>query len=113
SLDEPDLDGGGVKPGQIGLKIVRTHGAEFKYMDTDRAVLHGQHTGQRQAIPAIVAFTAVYGKATVKIPLLFQPDKTAFGGPFHQVDGSYRLIFDGELIPGAYLFGRQDFHAGI
>ncbi len=106
SLYEPDLDRGLVQTCEIDLEIVGSLMPEFQDMNRNRTSVNRQHSGQGQAIAAIIALAAIDRKRTAQIPGGLKPVKASLCRPFHQIDGGDGFVLHRKFVPGANLLRR-------
>ena len=94
------------------VEIIGAFVSEFKDLNIHGAILRRQHPCQRQTVASIIPLAAVNGKRPAGIAVDLQPGKAGCSGPFHEVDGCYRLLLNCKFIPCTNLLCRKYFHVG-
>src|SRR6187401_830590 len=88
-----------VKLCKVCLKIFSSSMAKFKYMNGNFTTVDGEHSGNCKSITSIISFATKNLEWINKPAMTIKPFKTFCGCPFHQVNGSDRLMLYGILIP--------------
>ena len=92
--------------GKLSLRV--------EQVDLRPIALHGHQTGHGQCVTAVVAGSCEYSKGGVVVgPLFHDGVGQCPCGPFHQVDGSDGLMFDGIGIQLADARSRKYFHNAL
>ena len=83
---------------------------ELKNENRYGAIDPGKHAGERQSVATIIPFAAKNDERVGEELIFFYPFCTSGCRPFHQVNRSDRLMFNGKLVPLLYFCSRKYFH---
>ena len=105
ALYKPDLHRRRVKPRQVVLEVLCSDVPKFEDMNRYGAIEQGQHPGEGQAVPTVIALSAINGKGAIEISGSLQPGQTTGRGTLHQIDGGDGFVLHGIFVPGPDLLG--------